>query len=99
MQQNKHTTSAPDGVQGFESDKTTEIGTYKEVSLNWNDTEVGDEHRGVFNDYDNSFTFDSGRCNSYIANRGYICSNVLVPQKAKKTGFWAPLESTKAKVD
>jgi len=48
------------GYKVFESDKTTEIGTYKEVSLHWNDTEVGDEHRGVFNDKDNSFTFDSG---------------------------------------
>ena len=27
------------GYKVFESDKTTEIGTYKEVSLHWNDTD------------------------------------------------------------
>ena len=48
------------GYKVFESDKTTEIGTYKEVSLHWNDTEVGDEHRGTYDDKNNSFTFDSG---------------------------------------
>ena len=48
------------GYKVFESDKETEIGTYKELSLHWNDTEIGDEHRGVFDDKDNTFTFDSG---------------------------------------
>lgn len=44
----------------FESDKTTEIGTYKTHNLHGNDIEIGTEARGTYDDSDETFTFDEG---------------------------------------
>lgn len=44
----------------FESDKTTEIATYKTHDIHGNDSEVGTESQGTYDDVANTFTFGNG---------------------------------------